>query len=199
MTGIIDYGMGNLRSVQKAFEYLGEKAVISSDKKVLDDCERLILPGVGSFGQGMSQLTALSLGNYVKKRSTDTPVLGICLGMQFLMSRSFEDGENAGLGFCRGDVVKFAVGKVPQIGWNGVFSLRSPLFDGIRENEEFYFVHSYYAAASEGETIAFCEYGVKYSAAVWNGKNVYGVQFHPEKSGNSGLKLLKNFLTIKGA
>jgi glutamine amidotransferase len=199
MTGIIDYGMGNLRSVQKAFEYLGEKAVISSDRKILDGCERLILPGVGSFGQGMSQLTALSLGDYVKERSSDTPVLGICLGMQFLMSRSFEDGENAGLGFCRGDVVKFAVGKVPQIGWNGVFALRSPLFDGIKENEEFYFVHSYYAAASEGETIAFCEYGVKYSAAVWNGKNVYGVQFHPEKSGGSGLKLLKNFLAIKGA
>jgi glutamine amidotransferase len=199
MTGIMDYGMGNLRSVQKAFEYLGERTIISSEMKILDDCDRLILPGVGAFGQGMVALTARSLGDYVKKRSIDTPVLGICLGMQFLMSRSFEDGENAGLDLCRGDVVKFAVGKVPQIGWNSVFALRSPLFDGIKENEEFYFVHSYYAAASEEETIASCEYGVKYSAAVWNGKNVYGVQFHPEKSGNSGLKLLKNFLAIKGA
>ena len=128
----------------------------------------------------------------------NTPVLGICLGMQFLLERSFEDGENAGLGFCRGDVVRFSSGKVPQIGWNSVFSLRSPLFEGLEEGSEFYFVHSYYAAAGDFDTIAKCEYGVRYAAAVWNGQNVYGVQFHPEKSGDAGLRLLKNFLSVKG-
>lgn len=198
MTGLLDYGAGNLRSVQKAFEYLGEKAVIASDEKSLDECERLILPGVGSFGQGMEALEKSGLAAYVKRRAEDTPVLGICLGMQFLMSRSFEDGEHNGLGFCTGDVVKFTAGKVPQIGWNGVHSLRSPLFEGIEENSEFYFVHSYYAPVGEN-TAAVCEYGVPFSAAVRNGKNVYGVQFHPEKSGEAGLKLLENFLKIKGA
>lgn len=198
MTGLLDYGAGNLRSVQKAFEYLGEKAVIASDEKSLDECERLILPGVGSFGQGMEALERSGLAAYVKRRAEDTPVLGICLGMQFLMSRSFEDGEHNGLGFCAGDVVRFSFGKVPQIGWNGVHSLRSPLFTGIEENSEFYFVHSYYASVGEN-TAAVCEYGVPFSAAVWNGKNVYGVQFHPEKSGEAGLKLLENFLKIKGA
>ena len=197
MTGILDYGAGNLRSVQKACEYLGENAVVTSDEKRLDGCDRLILPGVGSFGQGMEALERSGLAACVKRRAADTPALGICLGMQFLMSRSFEDGEHKGLGFCAGDVVKFTAGKVPQIGWNGVYSLRSPLFEGIGENSEFYFVHSYYAPVGEN-TAAACDYGVPFSAAVWNGKNVYGVQFHPEKSGEAGLKLLRNFLKIKG-
>lgn len=197
MTGILDYGTGNLRSVQKAFEYLGERAVVSDSPAVLDGCERLILPGVGAFGQGMSALTERGLADYVRARAADTPVLGICLGMQLLMSRSFEDGESAGLGFCKGDVVKFTCGKVPQIGWNGLSRLSSPLFEGIAEGSEFYFVHSYYAPVG-GYTIAECEYGVPFSAAVWNGKNVYGVQFHPEKSGGAGLRLLTNFLKLKG-
>ena len=188
MTGILDYGTGNLRSVQKAFEFLGERAEISSETSALDTCDRLILPGVGSFGQGMAALRARGLDIYVKSRAKDTPVLGICLGMQFLLERSFEDGENTG----------FSSGKVPQIGWNGVFSLRSPLFEGLEEGSEFYFVHSYYAAAGDFDTIAKCDYGVRYAAAVWNGQNVYGVQFHPEKSGDAGLRLLKNFLSIKG-
>lgn len=164
MTGILDYGTGNLRSVQKAFEFLGERAEISSETSALDTCDRLILPGVGSFGQGMAALRARGLDIYVKSRAKDTPVLGICLGMQFLLERSFEDGENTGLGFCRGDVVRFSSGKVPQIGWNGVFSLRSPLFEGLEEGSEFYFVHSYYAAAGDFDTIAKCEYGVRYAA-----------------------------------
>ncbi len=199
MTGILDYGVGNLRSVQKAFEFLGERALVSSEPDALDGCERLILPGVGAFRRGVESLKTSGLAAYVKRRASDTPVLGICLGMQFLMSRSFEDGESAGLGFCVGDVVKFQTGKVPQVGWNSVYDLKSPLFAEIGENSEFYFVHSYYAAASEAETAAKCDYGVAFAAAVWNGKNVYGVQFHPEKSGDKGLKLLDNFLKIKGA
>lgn len=198
MLGIVDYGAGNLRSVQKALEAIGERALVSGEPAVLDGCDKLILPGVGSFGAGMAELSARGLDLYIKARAADTKILGICLGMQFLLERSFEDGENAGLGFCRGDVVRFSSGKVPQIGWNGVFSLRSPLFEGIEEGSEFYFVHSYYAAAGDLDTIAKCEYGVRYSAAVWNGQNVYGVQFHPEKSGDTGLRLLKNFLSVKG-
>lgn len=195
MTGIVDYGAGNLRSVQKAFEYLGERAEISSSPEVLDGCDRLILPGVGAFGQGMAALKAGGLAEYVLRRRAETPVLGICLGMQFLMRRSFEDGEHAGLGLCGGDVVRFASGKVPAIGWNGVFQLRTPLFAGIPEGSEFYFVHSYYASVGE-YTIGRAEYGVDYSAAVWDGRNVYGVQFHPEKSGETGLKILTAFAEL---
>lgn len=196
MTGIVDYGAGNLRSVQKAFEYLGERAVVSDSPSVLDGCERLILPGVGAFGQGMAALNEKKLSGYLLRRVADTPLLGICLGMQFLLSRSFEDGEHAGLGLCAGDVVRFSAGKVPAIGWNGVTQLKTPLFAGIPEGSEFYFVHSYYAPVGE-YTIGRAEYFVGYSAAVWDGRNAYGVQFHPEKSGEAGLRLLKNFLAVR--
>lgn len=188
--------MGNVRSVQKAVEFLGEKAIITGEKTILDGCKKLILPGVGSFGQGMKELKNRSLADYILSRAEESDILGICLGMQFLLSRSFEDGENEGLNFCRGNVVRFQEGKVPQIGWNQVFSLRSPLFEGIKEGAEFYFVHSYYAETTEEFTIAKCNYFTTYAAAVWNGRHVYGTQFHPEKSGNVGLKLLKNFISL---
>ena len=196
MIGIIDYGVGNLRSVQKAIEYVGEKAVISGDKSILNQCHRLILPGVGSFGKGMDELNRSSLTAYVHERAEDTPLLGICLGMQFLLEKSYEDGENNGLGFCKDEVVKFTHGKVPQIGWNEVFSLRSPLFQNIPEKSKFYFVHSYHAQTTPEFSIATCNYYEDYAAAVWNGKTVYGTQFHPEKSGEVGLELLKNFITL---
>lgn len=195
MVGIVDYGMGNLRSVQKAFEYIGEKAVISGDKAVLDTCERLVLPGVGSFGQGMEELQKRGLDVYLKERANHTVILGICLGMQFLLSKSYEDGEHEGLDFARGQVVKFTKGKIPQIGWNSVHSLKGPLFDGIEEGSDFYFVHSYHADTSDEFAISKTDYYVEYASAVQSG-NVYGVQFHPEKSGSVGIQLLKNFLKI---
>lgn len=196
MTGIIDYGMGNLRSVQKALDYIGERTVISGERSRLDDCDRLILPGVGSFGLGMQELRARGLYEYVRARAQNTPILGICLGMQFLLERSFEDGENAGFGFVKGDVVRFRSGKIPQIGWNQVYGLKTELFEGIAEGSEFYFVHSYYAQTEPRFTIASCQYTVEYAAAVCSG-NVYGTQFHPEKSGSVGLKLLSNFVQVR--
>ncbi len=192
MLGIIDYGAGNLRSVQKALEKLGERALVSGDKAVLDGCDKLILPGVGSFGAGMAELSARGLDSYVKARAKDTPILGICLGMQFLLEQSFEDGEFAGLGLISGRVVRFTEGKIPQIGWNEVHGLKTPLFEGIAEGTRFYFVHSYRAACADEFACAKTEYYIEYPSAIWRG-NVYGVQFHPEKSGEAGLKLLKNF------
>ena len=192
MLGIIDYGAGNLRSVQKALEAIGEKAVISGDRSVLDGCEKLILPGVGSFGAGMAQLCAADLDKYILERVKDTKLLGICLGMQFLLEKSFEDGEFQGLGLVKGQVIRFTEGKIPQIGWNEVTHLKTPLFDGIAEGTRFYFVHSYRADCADEFACAKTEYYIDYPSAIWRG-NVFGVQFHPEKSGEAGLRLLKNF------
>ena len=136
MIGIVDYGLGNLRSVQKALEAVGAAACISGEKAVLDGCEKLILPGVGRrFGAGMEQLAAGGLDAYLHMRARDTKMLGICLGMQLLLESSSEEGEHAGLGFIRGRCVRFAEGKVPQIGWNEVRRLQTPLFDGIEEGD----------------------------------------------------------------
>lgn len=195
MIGIVDYGMGNLRSVQKAVEYLGGGAVISSDRAELNRCERLVLPGVGSFGAGMANLEKAGLSGYVKERVKDTPVLGICLGMQFLLEESEEEGVYCGLGLVKGRVVPFTEGKVPHMGWNGVFGVRSPLFAGIPDGTQFYFVHSYFADTTEEFTLCVTEYYRTYASAVGTG-NVYGVQFHPEKSGEAGLRLLHNFMRL---
>ena len=195
MVGIVDYGAGNLRSVQKALEAIGVPALISGERSVLDGCDKLILPGVGSFGAGMAELSARGLNAYIKARARDTKILGICLGMQFLLERSFEEGEHAGLGFVPGQVVRFARGKIPQIGWNRVFRLHTPLFDGIAEDTRFYFVHSYRADCADAYAAAMTDYFVDYPSAVWSG-SAYGVQFHPEKSGAAGLRLLQNFCRL---
>lgn len=192
MIGILDYGAGNLRSVQKAVEFLGGKAEISSDPKALNACGRLILPGVGSFKAGMESLKARGLDEYVKRRAADTPILGVCLGMQFLLEESEEEGVTVGLGLVKGRVVPFKIGKIPHMGWNNVMGT-SPLFYGIPQGEQFYFVHSYYAAAGEEYVIGKTEYHIAFASAVKSG-NVYGVQFHPEKSGEVGLALLRNFM-----
>ena len=192
MIGIVDYGAGNLRSVQKALEALGRRAIISGDAAQLDGCERLILPGVGSFGAGMAQLKARGLDKYLKERVKTTKLLGICLGMQFLLDKSYEDGEFEGLSLVEGSVERFTQGKIPQIGWNRVCELKTPLFAGIEEGTYFYFVHGYRAVCEDRYAAAKTDYYVLYPSAVYAG-NAYGVQFHPEKSGEAGLRLLKNF------
>ena len=195
MIGILDYGMGNLRSVQKALEYLGGRAVISSELPVLDGCDRLILPGGGSFASGMDNLGKTGLADYVRARAADTPVLGICLGMQFLLTVSEEEGEHGGLGLIDGRAVRFTQGKIPHMGWNGVSQMRSPLFAGIPEETQFYFVHSYYADVAVEDAIGMTEYYRTFASAIARG-NAYGVQFHPEKSGAAGLQLLRNFMRL---
>lgn len=195
MTGIVDYGMGNLRSVQKAFEYLGERCAICSDTQALDCCSRLVLPGVGSFAAGMRCLQEKGFDDYLRRRAADTPLLGICLGMQFLLEESDEEGVHRGLGLISGRAERFTQGKIPHTGWNGVYGLRSPLFADIPDGAQFYFVHSYRATTAGQEAIATCEYHTEFAAAVNKG-HVYGVQFHPEKSGERGLQLLANFLRI---
>lgn len=195
MIGIVDYGAGNLRSVQKAFESFGCETAVSADRRALDRCSRLVLPGVGSFGAGIAALRESGLAAYLSERVADTPLLGICLGMQFLLSESEEDGVHAGLGLVAGRVVPFTEGKIPHMGWNAVTDLRSPLFSGIEEGTQFYFVHGFYADAAEDAAIAKTEYHLPFVSAVCAG-NAYGVQFHPEKSGEAGLKLLRNFTRI---
>ncbi len=196
MIAIIDYGMGNLRSVQKAFQYLGMDARICADKRSLDDSSHIVLPGVGAFADAAAALSRSGLDLELKRQvAAGKPFLGICLGMQLLFDRSFEDGEHVGLGLIKGQVVRFDVQglKVPHIGWNSVRQVRkTALFDGASDLD-FYFVHSYHAADVAPECVeTVCEYGYEFVSSV-NRDNIFGVQFHPEKSGDAGLKLLKNF------
>ena len=199
MIAIVDYGMGNLRSVQKAFELLGYDAAVTDSKSSLADASHIVLPGVGAFRDAISALTEKGLDEAIKKEvAKGKPFLGICLGMQMLFDKSYEDGEYDGLGLVGGDVVKFATDlKIPHIGWNTLFyNKRTRLFDGIDDNY-FYFVHSYHAAnVAKREVETTCVYGYEFVASV-NRDNVWGVQFHPEKSGDTGLRLLKNFGDIK--
>ena len=199
MIAIVDYGMGNLRSVQKAFEYLGYDAAITDQSKALENASHIVLPGVGAFRDAIAALKAKDLDGVIKKEvSEGKPFLGICLGMQMLFDRSSEDGEYEGLGLIGGEVVRFDTDlKIPHIGWNTLYyNKRTALFDGIDDNY-FYFVHSYHAAKVANEDVeTTCVYGYEFVASV-NRDNIWGVQFHPEKSGDTGLKVLKNFGAIK--
>ena len=196
MIGIIDYGMGNLRSVLKAIEFLGGEGRVTARAEELDVCEKLILPGVGSFGAGMENLRRGGLDEYVRRRAAEgTPLLGICLGMQFLLEESEEEGLFQGLGLVKGRVVPFTEGKIPHMGWNAVEDMRGPLFDGIPSGTQFYFVHSYFADTAEEYTLGKTEYYRTFASAVGK-NNVFGVQFHPEKSGAAGLQLLRNYMRL---
>ena len=193
---IIDYGVGNLRSVEKAFHAGGAEAVVTSDERELRAAERLVLPGVGAFRACMEALNARGFDKLVRERVADgTPLLGVCVGMQMLFEESEEFGTTRGLGLLRGRVRRFPEGlRVPQVGWNQVeWRKRHALAEGIEDESFFYFVHSYFCDASDdADVLGRTEYGAAYASVVTRA-NVYGVQFHPEKSQSAGLRLLKNF------
>jgi imidazole glycerol-phosphate synthase subunit HisH len=194
--GIIDYGVGNLRSVEKAFAANGCDAVVSSDERVLRTAERLVLPGVGAFAACMTALAERGFDQLVRERvAQGTPLLGVCVGMQMLFEESEEFGQTRGLGLLRGRVRRFSDDLVvPQVGWNQIRQRAShPLFEGIPDEAFFYFVHSFYCEPSDDSVVlGETDYGVSYASVVAQG-NLSGVQFHPEKSQAAGLRLLANF------
>jgi len=188
---IIDYGAGNVQSVQFAFERLGIKTVVTSDSSIIQSASHVIFPGVGHAKAAKSHLIETGLIDFIK--TLNQPVLGICLGMQLLCNQT-EEGPTKGLQVFNTNVVKFDVNlKVPAVGWAPVKSTNHPLFESL-DNEQFYFVHSYYAQLSE-QTIGLADYQISYSAALAN-RNFLGVQFHPERSGEAGEQLLTNFLKL---
>lgn len=196
MIAIIDYGMGNLRSVQKALEHVGAQAVVTSDLETILGASAVVLPGVGAFGDAMMNLKRLGLVQVIKEVvAQDRPTLGICLGLQLLFEESEERGQHPGLGIFPGRVVRFRVSSwVPHIGWNGIHIQRpSPLLAGIEDGAFAYFVHSYYAEPTDRELVlATTDYEVDFPSVVGRG-NLFGIQFHPEKSQEVGLKILANF------
>jgi len=193
---IIDYGVGNLRSVEKAFAATGCKAIVTDNEHVLRTAERLVLPGVGAFGSCMNELSARGFDHLVRRRVAEgTPLLGVCVGMQMLFEESEEFGAHAGLGLLRGRVRRFPNALlVPQVGWNQLQPRRShSLLANVAGGAFFYFVHSYYCDASDSDVVlAETQYGMSYPSVVAQ-RNVCGVQFHPEKSQAAGLRLLRNF------
>lgn len=197
LIGIIDYGMGNRRSVEKAFDHVGARVALTSDPDVLRRAEGLVLPGVGAFPKGMASLRRLGLDRLIAERvAAGTPLLGICLGMQLLFERSEEMEAAAGLSLIPGHVsaLRAPGRRIPHIGWNEVeFSRRSPLNAGLPGRVAFYHVHSYAARPERAEdVVGTCEYGESFASVVAHG-NVFGVQFHPEKSSRDGLALLRAF------
>ncbi|MCI1776265.1 imidazole glycerol phosphate synthase subunit HisH [Paenibacillus lautus] len=197
---IVDYGMGNLHSVSKAVERLGYQPLVTGEREELLAADGIILPGVGAFGDAMEQLREASLDSVMKEAAeSGKPLLGICLGMQLLFSRSEEHGKYEGLDILPGSVVRFAGGdyKVPHMGWNSLqFKKREhPLFAGLEEGHV-YFVHSYHVLPEvQADLLAVTDYGQPVTAIVGRG-SVYGMQFHPEKSGELGMSLLRNFLAL---
>ncbi|MFH1395687.1 MAG: imidazole glycerol phosphate synthase subunit HisH [Candidatus Omnitrophota bacterium] len=199
MIGIIDYGAGNLRSVYNAFQYLGQKVCVCTKPEELDSVDKIVLPGVGASKEAMQCLRQNGfIEPLLRNIKKGKDFLGICLGLQLLFNRSFEFGDNECLGLINGEVKLFSPEnglKVPQMGWNTVkFSgADCPVFNGIKDNSYFYFVHSYYCDNNEPEfTSGETEYGIVYTSAIWK-KNIYAVQFHPERSQENGLKILTNF------
>lgn len=201
MIAIIDYDAGNIKSVEKALVYLGQEVVITRDRKLLLSADKVILPGVGSFGDAMGKIRQYELEpvihEIVDKR---TPFLGICLGLQLMFEGSEETPGVAGLGILKGDIVKLPDGaglKIPHMGWNSLtFPNQGKLFSGLEEDAYVYFVHSYYLRAKEKAIVtAETQYGVTIHAAVEK-DNVFACQFHPEKSSDIGIKILKNFVNL---
>lgn len=201
MTVIVDYGVGNLFSLASSLKKIGEPSLVSSDKEVIEKADRVILPGVGAFADAMKKLEESGLADTIKQvAAKGTPLMGICLGMQLLFERSFEYGEHAGLALLKGEVRPIETDpalKIPHMGWNPLtFTRPHPLFRFTKEGDAVYFVHSYHAVNCADSVIARAEYGVPITAAVASG-NVMGCQFHPEKSGEVGLNILRAFLSLK--
>ena len=200
MIGIIDYGVGNLFSLKSSFEAIGQEVVISGDEAVLRQADKLVLPGVGAFQDAARKLRQNGLDRFVREQAAaGKPLLGICLGMQMMFERSYEYGVHEGLGLLKGEVVPMEGTlppelKIPHIGWNALDFVKkdSLLLSGIREGDFVYFVHSYYASGCEDSLAAVTQYGQPITAMVEKG-NIYGCQFHPEKSGNVGLSILRAF------
>ncbi len=204
MIAIIDYGVGNLFSVQSSFAAIGADACVTGDPALIRAADRILLPGVGAFEDAAKKLRESGMGDLVKElAAAGKPILGICLGMQLLFEKSYEYGEHEGLGLLKGSVYPIADIipadlKIPHIGWNALHIEKAhPLMKYVNEGDCVYFVHSYYAADCEEELLATAEYGAPITAAVARG-NVCGCQFHPEKSGPVGLSILKAFCEMEG-
>ena len=203
MIAIIDYGVGNLFSLISSFRKIGAEICVTADPAVLEQADKLVLPGVGAFADAARKLREQGLDSLICRLAREgKPLLGICLGMQMLFEKSYEYGEHEGLGLLKGSVVSMAGRipeglKIPHIGWNALlFRKESPLLRHIQEGDSVYFVHSYYAEGCEDSLIAEAEYGRNLTAAVQKG-NVMGCQFHPEKSGTVGLKILRAFCEME--
>lgn len=199
MIAIVDYGVGNLFSLQSSLKSIGQNAVVSSDPDIIRSAERIILPGVGAFGDAAEKLRVTGMDRIVLEQAAEgKPLLGICLGMQLLFEKSYEFGEHEGLALLKGNIVPMEgiipTGlKIPQMGWNALIKKRDHyLLHGIEEGDCVYFVHSFYATDCEECLIATTEYGKELTAVV-SKDNVMGCQFHPEKSGKIGLRILKNY------
>lgn len=197
MIALVDYDLGNLRSVEKALETIGADVRLTSDPKVILAAEKVVLPGVGAFGDGMAGLRRYRLVEVIQEIvRRETPLLGICVGMQLLFEVGEEHGLHQGLGILPGHVLRFATSelKVPQTGWNQLLPTRQTvLLEGLLPNDYAYFNHGYYCDAAPGDTLAQTEYGVRYASVVGRGR-LYGVQFHPEKSQRVGMTILRNFV-----
>lgn len=199
---IIDYKMGNLHSIQKAFKKVDCNAIISNDIEVILKASKLVLPGVGAFKDGMKHLDELNLINILSKKVLEdkTPILGICLGMQLLSNKSYENGETIGLGWIDAEVIKFDFDtkklKIPHVGWNELYYQKENcLFNNIQNKSDFYFVHSYHFKTDEDIVLTTTDYGFEFVSAI-NRDNIYGTQFHPEKSQSVGLQLINNFVNL---
>ena len=200
MIAIIDYGVGNLRSVEKALEAVGVEAVVTRDPERIRQAARLVLPGVGAFGECAARLRESRMDELVLEAAEQSrPILGLCVGLQLMFDEGHEFGVHKGLGLMAGRVVRFPEygPRVPQIGWNQIENVREhPLLSGIVDGTYFYFVHSFYVEADDpGDVIGMTEYGIRYPSICGRG-SICGVQFHPEKSQDAGLKLLANFAAV---
>ena len=202
MIAIVDYGVGNLFSLNNSLQMIGAESIVTADEAVLRSADKILLPGVGAFEDAAKKLRESGLADLLKELAAQgKPLLGICLGMQLLFEKSYEYGEHEGLGLIPGSVKPIrdvipADYKIPHIGWNGLhFRKDSSLFKYVKEGDCVYFVHSFYAADCDDSVVAASEYGAQLTAAVAKG-NVYGCQFHPEKSGNVGLSILKAFAEL---